>query len=101
MGVPVVTMRGQRYIAHQGETILQAAGLAEWIATDREDYIAKAVSFASDLDKLANTRAGLRKQVLNSPIYDTARFAINFEQTLRGMWQAWLDNQASPVESGQ
>lgn len=101
MGVPVITLQGQRYIAHQGETILHAAGLDAWIARDIDDYVAKAVGFSKNIDGLARLRAGLRKQVLSSPIYDTRRFAINFEQALRGMWQAWLDSQASPVESGQ
>jgi len=40
MGVPVLSMRGQRFISHQGETILHNAGLPEWIAADEEDYVA-------------------------------------------------------------
>ncbi len=32
MGVPVVTMKGDRYIGHQGESLLHAATLSDWIA---------------------------------------------------------------------
>jgi hypothetical protein len=34
MGVLVLSMRGQRAISHQGETILHIVGLPKWIAAD-------------------------------------------------------------------
>ncbi len=87
MAVPVLTRRGQRVGAHLGESIAQAAGLADWIADDDDDYIAKAVALTSDLQRLAGLRAGLRDQVLASALYDGARFARHFEEALRGMWR--------------
>jgi protein O-GlcNAc transferase len=97
MGVPVLTMRGDKYISHLGESIMHHAGLPDWIAADEEDYIAKAVAFASDLEHLAKLRAGLRQQVLASPLFDAPRFARNFEHALWEMWQVrerkpqWLE----------
>jgi len=41
MGVPVVTLAGERMIERQGASLLTAVGLEELIAADREDYIAK------------------------------------------------------------
>ncbi|MCZ6637196.1 MAG: glycosyltransferase, partial [Alphaproteobacteria bacterium] len=87
MGVPVLTRRGDRVGTHLGESIAWAAGLGDWIADDDDDYVAKAVALTSDLDRLAALRAGLRAQVLASPLYDGARFARNFEDALRGMWR--------------
>ncbi|GAB1392032.1 hypothetical protein MASR1M60_01950 [Rhodocyclaceae bacterium] len=92
MGVPVVTLRGNRFIAHQGETILQAAGLPEWIAADQDEYVAKAVQFAGQLEALAALRARLRPDVALSPIFDTRRFASNLETAFRGMWTAWVEH---------
>jgi predicted O-linked N-acetylglucosamine transferase (SPINDLY family) len=69
------------------------AGLPEWIAEDADDYVARAVSYAGDLQRLAALRGGLRQQVLASPIFDATRFAQNLEVALRGMWQAWCDQQ--------
>ena len=93
MGVPVLTRRGDRFLAHAGETIACNARLNEWIANDNDDYVAKAVSFASDLDHLAKLRARLRKQVMLSPLFDAPRFASNFEQAMWGMWEQWLEQK--------
>jgi protein O-GlcNAc transferase len=77
------------------------AGLPDWIAADEDDYVAKAVAFASDLEHLAKLRAGLRQQVLASPLFDAPRFARNFEEALWGMWQARtptnIANAADPL----
>lgn len=89
MGVPVVTLKGRCFIGHQGETLLQNTGLAEWIAGDVDEYVAKAVAFAADLPRLAALRAGLREQVHHSPLFDTGRFAGNLQAAFRGMWRTW------------
>ena len=86
MGVPLVTLAGGSLISRQGVGVLMNAGLSDWVAADEEEYVAKAVLFASDLDKLASLRAGLRSQVLASPLFDAPRFARNIEKDLWEMW---------------
>jgi len=86
MGVPTVTLAGNSMLARQGASILTAAGLGDWVATSREDYIAKAIEMARDKDRLATLRDNLRKQVLASPLFDAQRFARNFEDALWGIW---------------
>ena len=100
MGVPVITLRGHRFVGHQGETILHNVGLPEWIAADADDYVAKAVAFAGNVQDLAALRAGLRERLLASPLCDARRFARNFEAALRGMWQKWCAQQQAPSEAG-
>ncbi|MBT72429.1 MAG: hypothetical protein CMQ15_10410, partial [Gammaproteobacteria bacterium] len=56
---------------------------------DEEEYLAKAILFASDLDALSKLRAGLRSQVLASPLFDAPRFAQNLENALLEMWNQW------------
>ena len=91
MGVPVLTLQGERFLARQGVGLLMNAGLPEWVAVDAEDYVARAVAHARDLQALAALRARLRQQVLASPIYDAPRFAQHFEAALRSMWQRWCE----------
>ena len=93
MGVPTVTLAGDSLLARQGASLLTAAGLEEWVATSKEEYIAKAIALANDQSKLAALRAGLRQQVLASPLFDAPRFARNFEDALWGLWQSY---QAQP-----
>jgi protein O-GlcNAc transferase len=89
MGVPVLTKRGDRFLSHVGESILNNAGLSDWIAVDDQDYIAKAVAFAANPNALGALRAELREKVLASPLFDARRFARNLENALWGMWERW------------
>ena len=99
MGVPLLTRKGDRFLSRVGETIVRNAGLPDWLADDDDDYVMKAVRFASDLDRLEQLRRGLREQVLASPLFDAGRFAQHFEAALWGMWSRWLDRKlpASPA----
>ena len=85
MGVPVVTLKGERFISHNGETIAHNAGQANWIANDTDDYVRLALEAAADLEKLALVRTGLRAQVLAAPLFDAPRFARNFEAAMLAM----------------
>jgi predicted O-linked N-acetylglucosamine transferase (SPINDLY family) len=86
MGVPVLTRRGDRFIAHAGESILANADLSDWIADDDDDYIAKACAFAADRQYLTTLRAGLRPRLIASPLCDAPKFALNLAAAFREMW---------------
>jgi predicted O-linked N-acetylglucosamine transferase (SPINDLY family) len=88
MGVPVLTLKGDRFIAHVGESLLTSAGLAGWIAADAEEFVAKAAVFAADPAGLAALRQGLRARFLASPLCDGPRFAENLTAAFEAMWQA-------------
>ena len=75
MGVPVVTCPGETFASRHSLAHLSNVGSTETIATDRREYIELAVRLAQDLPHLAGLRAGLREQVLRSPLCDGARFA--------------------------
>ena len=87
MGVPVLTRRGDRFLSRAGETIMRNAGLPDWIATDDDDYVSRAVRLAGDTARLASLRAGLREQARASPLFDAPRFARHFENAMNGMWE--------------
>jgi predicted O-linked N-acetylglucosamine transferase (SPINDLY family) len=102
MGVATLTLRGDRFIRHQGETILHNAGLPDWIAADEDDYVAKAVTYAADLEALAALRAQLRPRLLASPLCDAPRFARHLEQAFRQMWRIWCAGHTGqrPITQG-
>jgi protein O-GlcNAc transferase len=93
MGVPVLTLAGNRFLSRQGVGLLANVGLPEWIAADADAYVACAVHHVADLDRLSDLRKCLRWRVLASPVFDAPRFARNFETALRGMWNMWCDEQ--------
>ena len=100
MGVPVLTLNGDNFLARQGAGLLINAGLPDWIAKDEDDYLTLAVRHASDPTRLADLRAGLRQQVLSSPLFDATRFAGHFETALRGMWRKWCEAQTADNAGG-
>ena len=87
MGVPVLTLAGQRFLSRQGVGLLVNASLEEWVASDAEDYAQRAVTFSSDLGSLAKLRQGLRNQVMNSAVFDGQRFADSLAAAFRAMWR--------------
>jgi predicted O-linked N-acetylglucosamine transferase (SPINDLY family) len=94
MGVPTLTLAGDRLIGRQGASLLSAAGLNEWVAETPGEFVNKALDFCRDLPRLAALRAGLRAQLPASPLFDAPRFARNFENALWAMWQQSGPNAA-------
>ena len=91
MGVPVLVLKGKKFISKCGESINHNLGMSEWIAKNEEDFILKAVDFCSDYEKLSDLRTNLRHKALNSPLFDTKKFAKNFHKALWKMWKIFLN----------
>jgi predicted O-linked N-acetylglucosamine transferase (SPINDLY family) len=89
MGVPVVTLRGDRHAARVGASILSQVGLTEMIADSYEEYIAIAVRLANDLEGLQMLRKGMRKRLTGSPLCDGRQFTHNLEVAFQSMWREW------------
>ncbi len=91
MGVPVITWPGATFAGRHALSHLSSAGLEGTIATSGEDYVARAVAWASDLERLAKLRATLRERMRASPLCDAPRFAAEFQRLLRRIWHAWCE----------
>lgn len=85
MGVPVVSMRGDRMISRQGEMILTPLGLTDWLADGPEAYRRRAAAAAADRADLVRLRSHLRERVADSPAADLPGYARALAQTLRGL----------------
>jgi protein O-GlcNAc transferase len=92
MGVPVVTLAGDRYVSRFGEAILAAIDHPEWIARDADDYVAIAARLACDPERRMALRRSLRPTLLSSPLSDPLRFTGAMEKGFRQAWQAWCRN---------
>ena len=89
MGVPVVTMAGDRYIGRYGEALLRPAGHPEWIARNEDDYVAIARRLALNPAERRMLRQRLRDELLASPLGDATGFTRAFESGLRSAWRGW------------
>lgn len=79
MGVPVVTLSGDRTGARQGHAILDALGLQAWVADHADRFVDIATALAQDAQALALHRATLRARLLESPLCDGRRVARQIE----------------------
>jgi predicted O-linked N-acetylglucosamine transferase (SPINDLY family) len=94
MGVPVVTLMGERAVSRAGWSQLSNLGLAELAARTPEQFVEIAVGLARDIPKLENLRRTLRGLMERSPLMDAAGFAESIEGAYREMWRRWC-NQGS------
>ena len=90
MGVPIITLKGDRFVFHSGESINANLNMHDWIAKTYEEYISKAIKFSSDIDLLSKIRKTLRKTALQSPVFNAPRFAEHFSMMVWDMWRKFI-----------
>jgi predicted O-linked N-acetylglucosamine transferase (SPINDLY family) len=80
MGVPVVSLAGNRRSALTGASILHAAGKKEWAASSKGQFIKKAAALAADVEKLESIRGTLRSDVEKSHLFSPQTFVRRLEE---------------------
>jgi predicted O-linked N-acetylglucosamine transferase (SPINDLY family) len=95
MGVPVITLAGDRHAGRVGASLLTRVGLDDLITRDVDDYVAKAAALAADAARRAALRASLRARFIASPLGDARAFARDVEAAYREVWRAWCAGRAT------
>ena len=102
MGIPVVSLRGNRHSGRVGASLLTRVGLEELIARDVEDYVQIAATLAADGERLDGLRRSLRQRMAASPLCDGPAFTRKLEAAFRTMWQTWCDKaKGKPLGAGR
>lgn len=80
MGVPTLTLASPGMLGRQGQQIMSAAGLPEWVCHDLDAYVEQACQWghADGLPKLAALRSNMRQRVSTSPMFDQEGFATHW-----------------------
>lgn len=89
MGVPVVSLKGDRVLGRYGGAFLESVGLPELAADDLDSYVERAAGLAEDTVKLAALRATLRQRMASSRLCNGPAFARAVEGAYRRMWRSW------------
>jgi protein O-GlcNAc transferase len=93
MGVPVISLRGDRHAGRVGASLLAAVGLDELVVPSLEAYVALARDLAADRERLAAVSRSLRGRLAASPLLDARSLARAVEAAYREMWQRWCRSQ--------
>tara|TARA_B100000787_G_scaffold148140_1_gene119489 strand:- start:426 stop:2096 length:1671 start_codon:yes stop_codon:yes gene_type:complete len=78
MGVPVLTIKGKTFNSRYGYSINKNLNLDNFIASNKNDFIQKAISNSSNLIALNKLRKNLRDLSLESALFDIKKFNANF-----------------------
>jgi len=87
MGVPVVTLVGEKHASRMGLSILSTVGLNDLIASTPAEYLEISLKLANDLNQLQQLRQSLRERMQNSPLMNGAEFTRDLEMAYQTMWQ--------------
>jgi predicted O-linked N-acetylglucosamine transferase (SPINDLY family) len=92
LGVPVLTLVGERFLSRAGLSVLSAARLPDFAAATPAEFINTASLLANNLALLADIRLGLRDHLRATPLLDCQRFTRNLEQIYRNVWETWCSS---------
>jgi len=93
MGVPTLTIAGDMPQGRISTSILEQVGLEQFVATNKADFIEKAIYWADMLPALAEVRASLRTRFSHSPAGQPAVIADGLHQAFRTVWQRWCQDE--------
>ncbi len=94
MGVPVVTLAGDRMASRTSASVLSCLGLDALVTDDDDAYVGAAVSLAADAGSLAGLRRDLRARFRQTALGEAKMFTANLEKAYRDMWREWCRRQS-------
>jgi protein O-GlcNAc transferase len=87
MGVPVISLVGNRTSARYGLSFLSGAGLQELAVDSPEAYVKAALKLSDNLQDLSTLRMQLRQRIAQSPLCNGLDFARSVENAFSQMWK--------------
>jgi predicted O-linked N-acetylglucosamine transferase (SPINDLY family)/glycosyltransferase involved in cell wall biosynthesis len=85
-GVPVLTTPGRTYASRVAASLVSACGLPELACADADEYVNAAIRFAQEPERLRAAQAHLEKNRMSLPLFDTDRYARDYEALLMRMF---------------
>ncbi|MBI1778547.1 MAG: hypothetical protein HYR63_24675 [Proteobacteria bacterium] len=87
MGIPIITLAGDRVMGRAGVSLLRRLALPDLIADCQAAYVETACRLAADLERLDRLRLDLRDRLLASPFLDAATYAQSLERLYLELWR--------------
>lgn len=84
-GLPVLTKQGTNFASRVSESLLNAIGLPQLVATDERDFVGRAVELVANRDQLEGYRRHLIKERMTAPLFNPQAFTTALEQAFTTM----------------
>jgi len=85
MGVPVITILGDRHCSRVSASLLNAVGLGELAAKNEEEFVKIAADLAKDVEKLTKIKQNLRENMQKSPLMNKEYFTQRWQNAILDM----------------
>ena len=92
MCVPILTLKGNKFISRCGYSINKNLNMSDWIATDEDDYINKAILYSQDINELNKIRSKLQDSSRKTALFDSSQFANDFVMNIMNIWNNYKKN---------
>ena len=79
-GLPLITKKGEQFIARCAASMVNAIGLPELIVKTEDDYEALALELATNKPLLTSITEKLAKNKMTTPLFDTDTYTQNLEK---------------------
>jgi predicted O-linked N-acetylglucosamine transferase (SPINDLY family) len=87
MGVPVLTIPGRSFASRVCTSLVQAAGMADFVCTTPEAYVGRAIEMGRSRDKVAAAKRRLKASRDTCLLFDTPTLTERLEGLFRHMWR--------------
>lgn len=95
MGVPVLTLAGDRFVGRVGAELCRLLALDDFVASDVDDYVDRAMRRVSERERLLALRPILRDRLTRSPVMDHSGQARALDDAYRQMWHRYCADAQS------
>jgi len=85
-GVPVLTVPGETFASRVAASLVHACGLPDLASASPDDYVALGAALANQPEVLARLKQELDAHRMALPLFDSERFARDFEALLQRMF---------------
>ena len=96
MGVPVITLVGERHNSRFGYSLLKNVGLEELCAFSEEEYVQKAIELANDWDRIREYHLTIRRKMEESPVMNDTIYMGEIEAAYEKIFKAWIRGEPLP-----
>jgi protein O-GlcNAc transferase len=86
MGVPVISLIGNRHAGRMVASVLKNMGMSWLVASTPDEYCSIARKLSGDMDTLKFLRESLRYNMLKSILCDGPGFTLKLEELYRNIW---------------